>query len=93
MGDEEKKKKGERGCKLAPERRGIKMAFPKGCANLDKLYSGFSSSSLPSSPPPPPPPLLLLFLSSLSSSPGGKKVFKKRKNSRKGAVEMKTFGF
>lgn len=40
-----KKKKGERGCKLAPERRGIKMAFPKGCANLDKLYSGFSSSS------------------------------------------------
>lgn len=31
------------------------MAFPKGCANLDKLYSGFSSSS------PPLPSLLHLF--------------------------------
>lgn len=46
-----KKKKKKRGCGLAPERRGIKMAFPKGCANLDKLYSGFSSSSPPSLPP------------------------------------------
>lgn len=40
------------------------MAFPKGCANLDKLYSGFSSSSSP--PLPPPPLLLLLFLSLLT---------------------------
>ncbi|KAF6729581.1 hypothetical protein FQA47_009380 [Oryzias melastigma] len=38
------------------------MAFPKGCANLDKLYSGFSSSSSSPLPPSPPPPLLL-FLS------------------------------
>lgn len=56
----EKKKK--RGCGLAPERRGIKMAFPKGCANLDKLYSGFFSSSSPPSP-------TLLLLPCFSSSP------------------------
>lgn len=38
------------------------MAFPKGCANLDKLYSGFSSSSSPL------PSLLHLLLLCCSSS-------------------------
>lgn len=37
------------------------MAFPKGCANLDKLYSGFSSSS------PPLSSLLHLFCCCSSS--------------------------
>lgn len=65
-GRRKKKKKKKGGCGLALERRGIKMAFPKGCANLDKLYSGFSSSSYP---PSVLPSLTVLLLHCFSSSP------------------------
>lgn len=61
------RKQERRGCKVAPVRRGIKMAFPKGCANLDKLYSGFSSSS---SPPLPSLRHLCCFSSSLLTEQG-----------------------
>lgn len=56
------------------------MAFPKGCANLDKLYSGFSSSS------PPLPSLLHLFCCFSSSLLAEQGIYAKEKRVGEGKL-------